>query len=347
MHLYEPELNFIAHLGDHNYVDNQLNRILGPDWITESTVRDFASLLELLTGDYAQSLAASVAPVWRQWDDHEVKDAWYGSNVDPGLYVKARTAFRSVTKHCRPAAPSVYCGPPQGPTDLETRPGELDGMSPSGEQWSEDDVFYWYTESANTLFVMLDTRTVRSADRGQMLGPTQLAWLLDLIANTDKEIVCLFSQVRWSDGNVNKVNDYWGTSVVADALYVEERQLIIDTFREAKGNAGFLLLLSGDDHMSTATRNFGLGGHPNVYEVLNGGLCAANHQIDDLPSWLISPAGSYQWLTNNGLYPGQTIRFYVVVEIEEDTGVIRIMLKNGNTGVVIGETTVGGTLDGS
>jgi hypothetical protein len=317
----EDDLNFIAHLGDQAYVDVRLKQRFGDDWESEVTVRDVEHVFALHMGDYSQSLAATAAPFWRQWDDHEVKDSWYGEIANPVHYPKARSAFRTYTKHCRPPPSSTFYGPHP----------EI-GASPDGQPWAPEDVFYWYTSSANVLFVMLDTRTMRSHRQPTMLGDTQLDWLLDLISTTDKEVICLFSQVRWSDGHVSKPNDYWGDAETFEGLFVEERDRIIQHFRKVRGDDGFLLLLSGDDHLSTATRHFGLGGHENVYEVLNGGYNIRTHDPLVLPSWILGPGDRYDWLTNNGLLQGQTLRLYILVEIDEASGRIELTLKDGNTG---------------
>ncbi len=179
----------------------------------------FRSLISRVLRTPAQAALYRDVPVAYVWDDHD-----YGPNdadsTSPTRDV-AREAYRELVPNT--AAPA-------GPINQAFSYGRV-------------------------RFVLTDTRSARTDDT--MLGPEQLAWLLDELrtASRTHAVVVWVNAVPWIT-DVAPDRDDWGA-------YPHERQEILDALDDA--SIENLVMLSGDAHMVALDDGTNSGGFPVLH----------------------------------------------------------------------------------
>ena len=169
------------------------------------------------------------------WDDHEVKNGWSGR-----VYESGTVAQRNVLAAAEAAANvwmDAYQPPNENHGGVKPKPDAPDG-------YTNDQVNYFYFDTARSRFLVFDTRRFKDNRAGsrQHIGPAQLQWAVDLLENTQQPFVFLASPVAWTSLKY-KEGERW----LAFEEYKAERQSLFDA---ATNNPAIehLILLSADNH---------------------------------------------------------------------------------------------------
>lgn len=194
------------HMGDLHYYN-----IRGPAAAVEANTALFRRGLDRVLSQERQALFYRRVPLAYVWDDHD-----YGTD-DSDAGAPTRAAVRrfyaaEIPQYATPLSPSAN-GPIAQVFDI-----------------------------GRVRFLMADTRSERQPAQRTMLGPAQLAWLLDELERAARENVALVAWVNtvpWitADGD----SQGWGP-------FAEERRRIGERIA-ALGLGPRLIMLSGDAHM--------------------------------------------------------------------------------------------------
>ena len=310
--MLEDDLNFMMHLGDINYNDNQMKLHIGSDWGERVGAEDYGRYWSrVLTESTWQELHTNV-PLVPVWDDHDVRDAWAGKVFENG------TPRQQNMLASGEAAANVWLDSYQPPNvafgGVKYKPD-----APAG--YTADNVHYFHYDTARSRFIVLDTRRFKDTREGsrQLLGPEQLLWALDLLKDTQQPLVFLASSIPWSSLKF-KIKDRW----LAFEEYEEERQALFDA---ALSNPVIerVILLSGDNHFAVVADPF--PDNPRLGpEFLVGALSSSSHSAshDEYEGLIYGPDN----LGRNA----PPVRLYGLIEVDKINGTVSYTLKHGETG---------------
>jgi alkaline phosphatase D len=171
----------------------------------------------------------SSVPVYAIWDDHDsaIDDVWLGPFRDKPDWKQ--------------------------PLFEHFQENWINPLSGSPPEWPGG----WFRFLIGDVeFFMLDCRIYRTnpfADEKTMLGPAQLAWLLDGLQKSEATFKVIASSVPFSEASKPGSHDTWGG-------FPEEREQIFSTISKDKIDG--VLLLSADRHRSEAWRIDRPGAYP-------------------------------------------------------------------------------------
>lgn len=216
-------VDFIANLGDFHYNDSQ------PAEPFPSNRHEIMNSVRSTLQDLSYAAVARTTPQFIMLDDHDVwsnnaTDLWansqatlpeHGGVTQSFLWHEGLAAWESYFRRAM----------------LNTGPG----AQASYRSW----------ETGSTLFVMLDTRSHQRRGAQTMLGLTQRAWLLNLLAATDKPLLVIFSPSVW--GDVQDFRDNWEGGGAHTAFHAERAMIEQAIGASAVEKA---IVLSGDRHCS-------------------------------------------------------------------------------------------------
>lgn len=258
--------------------------------------------------------------------------------------------------------------PPSTSDFLGTVP---DGNHAGGSAHTADDVFWHFDETAKVAIAHLQCRMYRDPLNEDMLGPEQLADLLDFIANTTKPLFiintpdCMTGHDRNkrqavidASGNSAPRTDLWSSDETTVLDYMDQRDQIFAAIR-ANTNIKHTIIVEADNHRAWITRYHGLKGEGINSEGVSdmtacgaSGATTGNHAlthlyIPDHPNYnTLDP--SSQWINNPdtwdvltvfGKTGNQNIRTFLTLEIDETNETFDIQIWNGETGASGGEVS--------
>jgi len=168
--------------------------------------------------------------------------------------------------------------------------------------------------------INLDTRLLMDrSDKsaGTMLGATQKAWLLNVIANitTSKVMICIPGYVQGPDGVVGaKQNDRYCGSVAGESDFTAEREEIFKTALDDNANIETVFIVAGDDHFNSTDTSIDPTLSDKIVVHTGSGGIFSNPQD---PAGL--NASSIDYLSAMGAEPGEAMRSATSLEIRSNT----------------------------
>ncbi len=287
-----------SHVGDLNYIDVQLNVVNeAPGENNPNATTEFYDRIynQSMLSDPWRELAAN-ATCWFMWDDHDVVNGW----AAPG-----------------PGSPNAV------------HPELLEIAQESAHHWWSNRLLdetsltrhYYHIETAQCLFIYLDTRSYRTDDT--MIGSEQTEWLKLLLSTKVRPLTFLMSTVSWSSSD-SPGRENW-------ASHTLERDELIEHFLSANGR-GYMFLMSGDRHFIMHNTSSFQQWQPRIQgEWMNGAFNTSRQPLDGL-GWLPGENFEADHIETFGVPANQTIRGYLKVDIDEADLSVRIAITNGITG---------------
>ncbi len=215
-------VDFIAHLGDFHYNDSQ-HALPYP-----AERREIMNSVRAAFHDLPYAAAARRVPMFLMLDDHDV----WSNNAGPDW----ATSDAVIPEHGG-VTQSYLWHEGLAAWEFYFRRAMLNTGAAAASYRS------W--ETARTLFVFLDTRSYARRTQSTMLGLEQRAWLLNLLAATDKENLVIFSPSVW--GDVQDFRDNWEGGGQHTSFHAE-RAMIEDAIEASAALRA--IILSGDRHCS-------------------------------------------------------------------------------------------------
>jgi len=238
------------------------------------------------------------------------------------------------------------------------------GNHAGGSAYTEDDVFWYFNETAKCAFAHIQCRMYRDPLNEDMLGPDQLADLLDFIQNTTKPLLVISSPDAMTQHDRNKRQsiidstgtaisrtDLWGSDGTQALDYMDQRDEILQAIY-ANSNIKKCIIIEADNHRAWITSYHGLlgdginsGRSDKIIACGASAYTSGNHGIEHLyipdhpdygtlgenSKWE-NNSSTWDALTVFGKTSNQNARVFLTLNINEVSETAEIEIWNGETG---------------